>query len=339
MNALPMIASAQKEALPLQRLRPLDARIPRWDKADLLERNCPICQRKGSACFVRPDDLTVNECEGCGAWYVAPAPSKAQLQRFYVEYSRKHQRLPDLPPAAQAQRILKASYADNIVIQELLALDAIKGKRCLDVGFGRGKFLARLQQLGGLTAGIELDPAAIRFAQQYLGINEVRLSALDELPAHETYDLLLLLDFVEHPLDIMPLLAKAVSLLNRAGLLTIWTPNASRVWQQEEPVLFRVDLEHMQYFSLQTCNFVANRLGLSLVHLESCGFPDLAGIEATPAQNKRRSYANWLPEPLIKTAYRARRWWRNSLGQSAYDPYRQIRLGNYHLFCIFEKSG
>src|ERR1035438_9949426 len=75
----------------------------------------------------------------------------------------------------------------------------------------------------------------------------------------------------------------AISGLRSGGVLAIWTPNggaagtdlaSARKW-----VGFRVDLEHLQYLSPRAILLVAGKLGLSVEHLETTGFPNLVRIE------------------------------------------------------------
>jgi hypothetical protein len=69
-------------------------------------------------------------------------------------------------------------------------------------------------------------------------------------------------------------------------VLAILTPNggaagtdlaSARGW-----VGFRVDLEHFQYLSTRTNLLLAGKLGLSVEHIETTGFPGLAGLDREP---------------------------------------------------------
>jgi 2-polyprenyl-3-methyl-5-hydroxy-6-metoxy-1,4-benzoquinol methylase len=309
----------------------LDARIPSWDLSDLRERTCPICGSAGRPRFVRPDRLTVRECLECGTWFVSPAPTDAQLTAFYRQYDLTHRRDPPVPGAEWAKSLKDMDPLSDFRFQEMLSMIDLEGKRCLDVGFGRGYFLASYRRLGAHAAGLELDPDAIRMAKEHLGITDVKQATLLDLDDHDRYDVITMIDLIEHPLHPLETLEKAARLLNPGGLIVIWTPNASFA-SEEEPVLFRVDLEHMQYFSCATCAHVANRLGLEIVHLENVGRPHLDGIERLPERSRAR--APWMRRiAKLVPGYGAVRRLREAVSQS------DLRLGHYHLFCILRRAG
>ena len=48
---------------------------------------------------------------------------------------------------------------------------------------------------------------------------------------------------------------------------------------------FRVDLEHLQYFSPRTIQVLAGTWGLHIEHLETTGYPGLQGIDKLPSKN------------------------------------------------------
>ncbi len=322
----------------MRELMKLDARIPQWDFSDLVERRCPICSSAGTPEFVRPDKLVIRRCFTCGAWYISPAPSENQLGMFYSKYSTQHHRFSNLSDYDLAQEILASRPEESIVMQEIISMKNIDGAKCLDVGFGRGRYLHWIKMLGGLPVGVDLDPHSVRCVKEFLGISDVREGTIFDVGDSEKYDVVLLMDFVEHPLDVLRHLKKAASLLSRSGLMVVFTPNASFVSIEDNPVVLRVDLEHMQYFTFQTCGFVAKDLNLRLVHLESYGYPDMAGIDTSrPRSEHPRASFGIRMKKLVRSfpGFQLAKAVKRSLQG---DPDRQMRLGRYHLFCVLEKS-
>ena len=115
--------------------------------------------------------------------------------------------------------------------------------------------------------GVELDTQALEIAK-FLGIDAFKGNLVDFI-SEKKYDLITLLDFVEHPLKPMDTLRKASELLKPGGLLAIWTSKGDFECFEKTPTTFRVDFEHMQYFTTDTCLFVASKLRLRVVHLET----------------------------------------------------------------------
>jgi hypothetical protein len=129
-------------------------------------------------------------------------------------------------------------------------------------------------------------------------------------------------------------------MLSPDGLLLLWTPNGggagasletSRSW-----VGFRLDLDHLQYFSSATIACLRDRGGWRIEHLETVGFPDPEAGQATSGDRHIRLateyYGSRIPgaRPLVRAVKALGRELR-VLG------WRDARLGTYHLFTILRK--
>lgn len=218
-------------------------------------------------------------------------------------------------------------------IRTLRSITNVEGKRCLDIGFGNGFLLRSLKQLGASPFGIDLDIQAVDLASRYFAGVPVKRCTIFELPAEEMFDVIVMADIIEHPIFPYEMLVKASSLLKRNGLMLMVTPNSTYAGEEEAPVLFRVDLEHMQYFSFRTCNYVSKALGLDIVHLESWGFPGVRNTENASSTNSVATRLYRKARHSIKRGrwYQALSYIRESIVRNRY------RMGRYHLFCIFQK--
>jgi len=315
----------------------LDARIPNWNLDDLHNRDCPICSfKKHTQRYIRPDGLSVRHCETCDTYFVSPSPSEGQLRSFYSKYDEMHRRAPRISDAERSTTLQKPAHIINdFRIQEILSMMDLKGKICLDVGFGRGNFLEYFQLLGADARGVEVDPKAIIYAKEHLGIKSVTEGTIFDLENTTKFDVIIMNDLIEHPLEPSKLIEKATSLLSSEGILAFFTPNASFINEEDQPIAFRVDLEHMQYFTFATCSFLSKRYGLEIVHLESLGFPYLEGIDELPHRDfSHVSFRNKLKKtisslPGFETANNIRHLLKRSSNEKV------ERMGHYHLFCIF----
>lgn len=207
----------------IQKLPPLDARIPKWKFDNLIERNCPICNSpEAHIAYERPDALSVRICKQYYTFFVSPSPSYDQLQAFYEGYDEKHRRGPRLDMKELAVSHNGVDPFADLRIRELSSLMKFEGARVLDIGFGRASFLYCLKKLGANPFGLELDTQAIEIAK-FLGIEAFRGDLVDFV-SETNFDLITLLDLVEHPLNPMITLRKASELLKpgafwRFGLL------------------------------------------------------------------------------------------------------------------------
>jgi 2-polyprenyl-3-methyl-5-hydroxy-6-metoxy-1,4-benzoquinol methylase len=313
----------------------LDSRVPIWDPRFLRPRDCPFCGDHGEERYVRPDDLHISLCGRCGTFFVSPAPDKDTLHAFYRQYYADHSPREEPDPSVL---LAEEPYAD-FRITEISTYVKLSGARVLDVGCGWGNSLIRFRKLGAEVHGLDLDPSAVQFVRDRLGIPNVTLGSMEDCSCTGPFDVITMFDLIEHPLFPMDTLRIAASLLKHKGILAVWTPNASFALDEVEPVLFRVDLEHMQYLCLRTCDLISKILAVEIVHLETCGFPFLEGIQRPRLGQKDRN----LSAPWIKTILRGLPGFktanavRTTCLRIGRPRIKEPRLGRYHLFCIFAK--
>jgi len=334
----------------LKLLPKLDERVSVWDQHKLVKRSCPFCGSIGDPIYLRPDELETRQCEECGAFFISPAPDESVLSQFYLKYFLHHMD----PICTRDKEILLSDPLDDFRVMQIASLLNPRGKTLLDIGFGKGDALVRFNKLGANVEGIEIDEDSIRFAKEELGIRNVGNFKLDQLETSKRYDIILMHDFLEHPLDPLFILTEARNRLKKGGLLSIWTPNASFVHYEKEPYLFRVDLEHLQFLTFKTCNYLARKLDLQLTHLESVGFPLVERIKRLSAlnrnaarrkaaqKNKKRDFVT----SSVNTIMRGTTV-RNLPGYDFIKYYNRMRLaryeknprlGNYFLFCILQEN-
>lgn len=332
----------------IQNLLPLDTRIPKWDYDDLYTRTCPICNSlEAEPIYKRPDNLTIRICKRCYTHFISPSPSISQLNEFYKDYDELHR----LAPFIDA-RDLAASYKEDdpftdVRIRELSSLMKFENSKVLDIGFGRARFLYRLKRLGANPFGLEVDQKAIEYAKS-VGIENVFKTDISNFISDIKFDMISLLDLVEHPLNPMDLLRNSTKHLKDGGLLVIWTPNGDFAnVEGTQPVTFRVDLEHMQYLTPGSCFLIASELKLRIIHLETLGFPDLKNISQSYSKLDAQSKSNIQPFPSIKK-YSLPLSWSKAINhfRGKLNLHKQVkkhrpdeRRGNYHLFCIMQNGG
>lgn len=317
------------------KLPPLDVRIPKWNLHDLIKRNCPICDTpEPEVAYERPDALSVRLCKKCHTFFVSPSPSDEQIQAFYKNYDEEHRRAPKLSAKELLAYYKGADPFTDLRIRELSSLMKFEASNVLDIGFGRSFFLYYLKKLGAIPYGLDLDRKAIEFAK-FLGLEKVFQLTIDDFMSDTKFDLISLLDLVEHPLTPMELLRKSSTLLHSGGLLVIWTPNGDFSYIDESLTTFRVDLEHMQYYTPDTCHFIAFELKLRIVHLETLGFPTLDGIDKPLSITNIEKNSHPLKR-IVKAipGFEIINNFRNRLFAELKDE----RGGAYHLFCIMRKD-
>ena len=111
-----------------------------------------------------------------------------------------------------------------------------KGARILEIGCGTGHNLPMLARFGEVDA-IEIDPAARTIASERLG-KPVGDAPLPDLPgvAKASYDLVAVLDVVEHIEDDVAALKGMASLLKPGGKILIAVPAHQWMWSAHDVV-------------------------------------------------------------------------------------------------------
>lgn len=325
-------------------LQPLDKRIPNWDLSKLEFRICPICNSSNSTPYlIRPDKLTVDACNVCDTFFVNPAPKSDFLDDFYKNYYKNHGDSSQNSIKHFSFEVKSRKPTTDIRIARLLekCRFSTSNKYALDIGCGKGEFLYFLKKIGFHVQGVEPDSSVIKYASK-LGIDTIFTGYLENLKSNTSYQLISLLDLVEHPLAPLDLIKKAMEHLASDGYLLIWTPNGRPNHEGLDNLTFRVDLEHMQYLTEASCRFIANALKLNLIHLETLGIHE-AFYPLNDSQNFNVTFAkkNLIKSYLKKIVKNIPGWYLifgpllRILKTTRVHP-EPINM-NYHLLCIFQK--
>jgi 2-polyprenyl-3-methyl-5-hydroxy-6-metoxy-1,4-benzoquinol methylase len=328
----------------MDQLNILDARIPKWDLNNLSERNCPFCGSKNDAVISRPDKLQLSYCDICGCWYVSTLPTESSIVDFYNGYFYSH-RQSELSKSNAIQMLKNAKCAGKSEwrLQTLnKILNGLHGKRILEAGCGLCSFLLSARAEGAEVTGCDLSPEACDFAQNQLGI-EAHCSTLEScIPNIGKVDAVIMKDFIEHPIDPLTVINAAYSVLKPEGVLLLHTPNGGEAGRSveigKEWVGFRVDLEHLQYLSPRTVNWIAQKNYMHIERLETFGLPGLKGLSELPARNYRKPtqfVKNLIRKiPLVPIVTKTLHFVKAEMASEQQDP----RLGSYHLFAVLRKQ-
>jgi 2-polyprenyl-3-methyl-5-hydroxy-6-metoxy-1,4-benzoquinol methylase len=259
----------------LPQLPPLDARVPAWPRARMRPRACPWCGGEGPARWVRPDGLPVHACPRCAGYYVGYTPVADDLAALYASYYDQTY----LRPAARREllrELLARLPGADVRLRTLARHRPLRGARVLDAGCGVGTALRQYAAAGARVCGVDMDATAIAMLRDQYGFADVQAGDVLTLPLDGSFDVVLMYDVIEHPLEPLAWLRRATELLAPGGTLVLWTPNGAAVERDPACVTFRVDLEHLQYLAPETARRLAAELGLEVVHLETLGYPNLA---------------------------------------------------------------
>lgn len=323
----------------------LDSRVPNWQPFPIQQRSCPFCNHEAPPLFFRPDKLPIAQCRVCKCFFVALKLSEEALSKLYDSYWDVT--CPRSLTDEMAKYLLYTAgvrYAKDYHMNKLSSLlGSWESMKVLDVGCGFGEKSSIMNKLGASVTGIDIASSAVNFCNSKLFI-DTKCTTIDGYDiSNDYFDLIVMFEFVEHPLDPLRALRIAVDKTKPGGFVAIATPNgtAGERWLPDtarEWIGFRVDLEHMQYLHVDTIDYLAKRLDCRIVHLEQLGFRSLDDIDAPPKKSSNAISASL--RRMIKAIPGMRNAiynFRQSMNTITSLRRKPVNNGDYHLFAVLQK--
>jgi len=194
---------------------------------------------------------TLYRCLDCGHIFANPCPSPLTISRFYQQI---------IDPDYEAEA---AGRSQNFrpILNQLDKSFPVKG-RLLDVGAATGIFLSLARQRKWVVTGVEPSSWAVQVAAQKYNLNLIQSTFEEaELPAGH-FQVITMIDFIEHIPQPMAAVTKASKLLQKEGMLVMVTPNikslmarlAGKRWWHYRPA-------HLAFFTHSSLNTLLTRGG------------------------------------------------------------------------------
>jgi SAM-dependent methyltransferase len=216
-----------------------------------------------------------------------PIPREEEVTDFYesryYDLVRKGNRAPDLrrlaeggdPASRELQWRREGLYTDIVNVLERVA----GGRRLLEVGCGTGDFLSFAVEHGFSVVGTEPSAeAAQRAASTHLTVHDMTLEKFVARYPTERFDVIVMLNVLEHVPDAVRTLRECKQILNPGGIICLRVPNdfsdiqvAAREKLGVNPWWIAVP-DHINYFNFASLRQLLDRLGFETVH-EQGDFP------------------------------------------------------------------
>ena len=241
---------------------------PVYPVEDLERIGCPGCASLSAERLADEFGLGIQRCRACTLIYVSP-----RLREHQGHYHGDRTSI-----VAKYGRVLRGEAAhtrDPNYREELAYLRRLKPTgKLLDVGTHCGFFLRMARGMGWELSGVEPSPAA-ELGREFFGLNihQGHLEALSLPP--ESFDVITVIDVVEHISDPVGLLREINRLLEPDGLVFVKTPNAHynlfkhyllrRLLKLERLEIFDAK-EHVVHYTRDTLRAVLRQAGLQVVH-------------------------------------------------------------------------
>jgi SAM-dependent methyltransferase len=203
------------------------------------------------------------ECVSCGIVFSDPQPSDAELQAIYDEhYYEQFGFVEGAHSADQGlARTKRATYARMLASAAPEVRSA--GRRLLDVGCGLGFSLLAARDAGFEALGV--DPLGPEDPEHHPGRRIIR-GTLETFSDPVPFDLVSLIDVIEHVRDPVATLRRAAELLAPGGALLVATNDSSSLGARLlGPRWTHYHRAHLWFFTPRTLARVVELAGLEVV--------------------------------------------------------------------------
>lgn len=186
--------------------------------------NCPLCQSNDFRKFLTKFEMNLVKCRKCGLIYANPRIHESELLRRYTSSFFFDEYLPAFE-ATSKRYDLTIIRIHFFLFLQLITKYYKPGKKLLDIGCGAGFLLKAAEEIGWEAEGVEISPIASDYAQNIVKVKvlEGKLEDL-RLPA-ENFDLVVLVETVEHLMNPLETLKEINRILKKQGILIICTPD------------------------------------------------------------------------------------------------------------------
>jgi SAM-dependent methyltransferase len=177
--------------------------------------DCRICGSSSFSNYLLGRSYQIVECLACGLRYINPQPTDRELREFYAGF--------DLESTWRGDGEERFDRDMREFVRQFRRSGSV-----LDVGSSRGNFLIAMRAAGFSVFGVEPSPKSSEFARSanaidsYTGTIEEFLAA----PTRRDFDVITVLNVIEHVPDPKQVLAGLRELLVEGGLLILAVPDA-----------------------------------------------------------------------------------------------------------------
>jgi 2-polyprenyl-3-methyl-5-hydroxy-6-metoxy-1,4-benzoquinol methylase len=231
--------------------------------ASVHEIGCVLCERAGSAPVIYDSGFTGRQCESCGLIFVSPRPSRAEIDEVYRRgdaHLSPEWFVAGREPLASRLRARR----DATLVKRHAG-----GGSLLEIGPGRGTFLAAARRRGFEVFGVELNPTQASFIRTELGIACAEsLEGAEKLSSGQ-FDVVYHRDVLSHFYDPHEQMERIGRLLKPGGLQIFETGNLADVDHRYLQLVASFQYpDHLFFYGERSLRKLLDQSGFSQVHTD-----------------------------------------------------------------------
>ena len=219
--------------------------------------NCNLCDQNHNEIIWEKDSFKYRKCKKCGLVFISPRLTSKEISKIYeIGFDSKSSTTP--PPL------------DHTLYSKLFkkAEKYRMNNNFLDIGCFRGDFLVGAKNLNWNVYGTEISEEAVKYGKNNYDIKIELGSLLDASFKNNYFDVITLLDVVEHLTDPSEYLIEIERILRPGGLLYLDTPNFNSlnryIFGKKWSVFFPW---HLFYFTSKTLKNICIKNNLQVIKI------------------------------------------------------------------------
>jgi len=221
---------------------------------------CGLCGARGRP-WRRKYGFSLLRCPHCGNGFVPKDRIPDDLESMYSRAYFEGKEDTGYATYLADSRVMQRNFARRLRFVERLGPP---GRRILDVGAAFGILLRTAREAGWDASGVEIAPDCAAEASRLSGVPVVA-GDFTRVPLEGSFDVIVMLDVIEHLRDPMAGLRRAYELLSPGGILLIETNDIDAPWARllGNRWWFLDPPQHLFYFSLSGLKERLREVGFS----------------------------------------------------------------------------
>lgn len=176
-----------------------------------------------------PDTFRLVRCQDCGNVYLNPRPVTSELATIYPPNYYSYNYDEAVSPIARRAKHLLDDLKARSWLKHYGGSDSLSSMRFLDVGCGDGRYLKMFERMGASKEnlyGVEMDAEGMqRLREEGFQTFSGRIEEVANHLPQESFDLIVILQVLEHVENPRETIGRLSRLLCEGGLLIVETPN------------------------------------------------------------------------------------------------------------------
>lgn len=298
-----------------------------WRRLPREKTPCSLCGSDAPVILRRVEGWPVSRCPVCGLIYLSERPAEVSLETMY---SAEYYDRAEVGYGGYVENFHRyRNIFDGIFRARARSLEPFRGGgRLLEVGCAHGFLLDHLRSLGYRVSGVEVSPLAADYAGNTLKLDVRRGSLASAGFESGTFDVVMMLDVLEHLHRPGEALREAGRILRPEGVLLVQCPWELTHWEEVMEAFLRgrktgcivpdAVPAHLYFFSPRTLEAMLGEGGFRVVRRESGNYGAIRRRMKPPVVNTGSPL-----ERVFRLAY-----FRLGLQRFLYGAARAAGLGN-----------